>query len=121
MNLYTDYKTNYQILNEALRASHSFDLVCRQITIQKRKSCLYFIDGLVKDEIMEKIMEFFFSVDDESFMESPYVFTENCVPYVEVDVVNNVDKIVTGVLSGMCALIVDGFSAAILIDSRTYP
>lgn len=121
MNLYTDYKTNYQILNEALRASHSFDLVCRQITIQKRKSCLYFIDGLVKDEIMEKIMEFFFSVDDEHFMESPYVFTENCVPYVEVDVVNNVDKIVTGVLSGMCALIVDGFSAAILIDSRTYP
>lgn len=35
MNLYTDYKTNYQILNEALRASHSFDLVCRQVTIQK--------------------------------------------------------------------------------------
>lgn len=121
MNLYTDYKNNYQTLNRALRASQSFDLVCRQITIMDRKSCLYFIDGLVKDEIMEKIMEFFFSVNDEKFMENPYVFSENCVPYVEVDVINNVEKIVTNVLTGMTALIVDGFDSAILIDSRTYP
>ena len=121
LNLYTDYKTNYQTLNKALRANHSFDLVCRQITIKGRRSCLYFIDGLVKDEIMEKIMEFFFSVDDESYMENAYVFSENCVPYVEVEVINNVEKIVTNVLMGMTALIVDGFDSAILIDSRTYP
>jgi len=70
---------------------------------------------------MEKIMEFFFSVDDESYMENAYVFSENCVPYVEVEVINNVEKIVTNVLMGMTALIVDGFDSAILIDSRTYP
>lgn len=82
---------------------------------------MFFIDGLVKDEIMEKIMEFFFSIDDESFMENAYTFSENCVPYVEVDVVKEIEKITANVLSGMTALIVDGFDSAVLIDSRTYP
>ncbi len=121
MNLYTSYQSNYDALNEALRANKSFDLVCRKIVIKNRKSCMFFIDGLVKDEIMEKIMEFFFSIDDESFMENAYTFSENCVPYVEVDVVKEIEKITANVLSGMTALIVDGFDSAVLIDSRTYP
>lgn len=121
MNLYTSYQSNYDALNEALRANKSFDLVCRKIVIKNKKSCMFFIDGLVKDEIMEKIMEFFFSIDDESFMENAYTFSENCVPYVEVDVVKEIEKITANVLSGMTALIVDGFDSAVLIDSRTYP
>lgn len=121
MNLYTDYQKNYETLNIALCADKSFDLVSRKITIKGRKSCMFFIDGLVKDEIMEKIMEFFFSVNDENFMESAETFSENCVPYVEVDIVKEVAKITENVLSGMTALIVDGFDSAIMIDSRTYP
>lgn len=121
MNLYTNYQKNYEILNIALHADKSFDLVSRKITIKGRKSCMFFIDGLVKDEIMEKIMEFFFSVNDENFMKNAKTFSENCVPYVEVDIVKEVPKIVANVLSGMTALIVDGFDSAIMIDSRTYP
>ncbi len=121
MNLYNEFDVNYQMLNKAMRASQSFDIVCRQISINGRKACLFFIDGLVKDDVMEKIMEFFFSVSDESYMENAYIFSENCVPYVEVDVLNNVEKITINVLSGMTALLVDGFDSAIMIDSRTYP
>ncbi len=121
MNLYNEFDVNYQMLNKAMRASQSFDIVCRQISIKGRKACLFFIDGLVKDDVMEKIMEFFFSVSDESYMENAYIFSENCVPYVEVDVLNNVEKITINVLSGMTALLVDGFDSAIMIDSRTYP
>lgn len=121
MNLYNEFDVNYQMLNKAMRASQSFDIVCRQISIKGRKSCLFFIDGLVKDDVMEKIMEFFFSVSDESYMENAYTFSENCVPYVEVDVLKNVEQITINVLSGMTALLVDGFDSAIMIDSRTYP
>lgn len=121
MNLYNEFDVNYQMLNKAMRASQSFDIVCRQISIKGRKACLFFIDGLVKDDVMEKIMEFFFSVSDERYMENAYTFSENCVPYVEVDVLKNVEQITTNVLSGMTALLVDGFDSAIMIDSRTYP
>lgn len=121
MNLYNEFDINYQMLNNAMRASQSFDLVCRKISIKGRRACLFFIDGLVKDEVMEKIMEFFFSVSNEAFMKNAHSFAENCVPYVEVDVINDVEKISINVLSGMTALLIDGFDSAIMIDSRTYP
>ncbi len=121
MNLCNEFDVNYQMLNKSMRASESFDIVCRQIKINGRKSCLFFIDGLVKDDVMEKIMEFFFSVNDESFMQSVYTFSENCVPYVEVNTVKNIEEITVSVLSGMTALLIDGFDSAIMIDSRTYP
>ncbi len=105
----------------ALNAERSFDLVSRRITIMNRKACLFFIDGLVKDDIMEKIMEYFFSVSNEAFMKSAESFSENCVPYVEVDTTGDLDKICSYVLSGVTALLVDGFNKVILIDSRTYP
>lgn len=121
MNLRNEFDVNYQLLEKSMRASQSFDLVCRRINIKGRKSCLFFIDGLVKDEVMEKIMEFFFSVNDESFMEDAYTFSESCVPYVEVDVIKDIEAITVSVLSGMTALLIDGFDSAIMIDSRTYP
>lgn len=121
MNLCSDFENNYNAMSKALRSDYSFDLVSRRIIIKGRNACLFFIDGLVKDDIMEKIMEFFFSVDDEKLMENVHTFSENCVPYVEVDVIRDVEKAVVNVLSGMVALIVDGFDSAILIDSRTYP
>lgn len=77
MNLYNEFDVNYQMLNNAMRASQSFDLVCRKISIKGRRACLFFIDGLVKDEVMEKIMEFFFSVGNEAFMENAHIFAEN--------------------------------------------
>ncbi|MEG0691764.1 MAG: spore germination protein, partial [Oscillospiraceae bacterium] len=35
--------------------------------------------------------------------------------------VNNYDKIITAVLSGTTALIIEGYSQAVMIDARTYP
>ena len=50
----TDYNTNLQIISDALRSDQSFDLI-----IAERKAALFFIDGLLKDDITEKILEFF--------------------------------------------------------------
>ena len=43
------------------------------------------------------------------------------IPYVEVDVENQWDKILTTFLSGTFVLLVDGYKKALLIDARTYP
>ena len=47
----TDYNTNLQIISDALRSEQSFDLVKRDLIIADRKAALFFIDGLLKDEI----------------------------------------------------------------------
>lgn len=43
------------------------------------------------------------------------------MPYVEVGTSSDIKKICTDILSGISALLVEGFSKVILLDTRTYP
>lgn len=117
----TDYNTNLQIISDALRSEQSFDLVKRDLIIADRKAALFFIDGLLKDDITEKILEFFYkNVKTENFKSALY-FAQSSVPYVEVEVTSDLKKICTDVLSGISALIIENFTEVILLDTRTYP
>lgn len=117
----TDYNTNLQIISDALRSEQSFDLVRRDLIIADRKAALFFIDGLLKDDITEKILEFFYkNVKSENFKSALY-FAQSSVPYVEVEVTSDLKKICTDVLSGISALIIENFTEVILLDTRTYP
>lgn len=117
----TDYNTNLQIISDALRSDQSFDLVKRDLIIADRKAALFFIDGLLKDDITEKILEFFYkNVKPENFKSALY-FAQSSVPYVEVEVTSDLKKICTNVLSGISALIIEDFTEVILLDTRTYP
>lgn len=117
----TNYNTNLQVLSDALRSEQSFDLVKRELVIANRRATMFFIDGLLKDDITEKILEFFYkNVKDENFKSALY-FSQSAVPYVEVEVSAELKKVCTDVLSGISALIVEGFTEVILLDTRTYP
>lgn len=117
----TDYNTNLQIISDALRSEQSFDLVKRDLIIAERKAALFFIDGLLKDDITEKILEFFYKkIKSENFKSALY-FAQSAVPYVEVEVTSDLKKICTDVLSGISALTIEDFTEVILLDTRTYP
>lgn len=89
--------------------------------MRERKILLFFIDGLLKDDITEKILEFFYkNVKSENFKSALY-FAQSSVPYVEVEVTSDLKKICTDVLSGISALIIEDFTEVILLDTRTYP
>ena len=108
------------MLKKRLRAEESFDLIYRTMTIGGKGACLFFIDGLVKDEVMEKIMEFFYSAKPEDVTDA-HSFVKSSVPYIEVALSDDEDLICTNILSGILVLVVDGFDKAISIDVRTYP
>lgn len=121
MKISNDLHETIALLKQKTYAEQNFDVVYRTIEICGRLSCLFFIDGFVKDEIMEKLMEFFYSVDAPEKLLDAHTFSQNCVPYVEVTLEDEVDTIITQMLSGVSILMVDGFDRAVLIDSRTYP
>lgn len=50
-------------LEERLCLSESFDLVRRVLQAASGSYYFYFVDGFVKDEIMEKMMEFLIDSD----------------------------------------------------------
>ncbi len=114
---------NISLLRQYLRISASFDIVQRDLTVAEAPAAIIFVDGMVKDETMSKMLQFFSSIkkEDRSKITDAKAFAARFVPYTEVAVVSDPDEVVTAVLSGQLAFIVDGFAAIFLIDVRTYP
>lgn len=123
MRFAADFYENIALLDRILRPDASFDLVKRPLQIAGRNGVLYFIDGFVKDEIMEKILEFFMKLTSDQIKDvtDTQAFADRLIPYVETDVTADTDTITGMVLSGAVAFLLDGFSEAVIIDARTYP
>lgn len=115
------YEQNKSLLVRLLRSDDCFDIIERNIILSKKKAVIFYVNGLVKDDIMEKLMEFFFTRTEPSYLKDAHTFAENCVPYVEISVVDNPDEVIKNVLSGIPCLMVEGFSECLAFDMRTYP
>ncbi|MGN0492658.1 MAG: spore germination protein [Acutalibacteraceae bacterium] len=110
-------------LDGELKPDKSFDIIKRELEIGGRQAALYFIDGFIKDEVYEKILEFLYKQTPEDIAKITDMtqFARLKMPYVEVDSTEDKQAAVTAVLSGPSVLIVDGISGALMIDTRTYP
>lgn len=114
-----NYRENVSELNRALRVKENFDVLSKTLRFGNGEATLYYIDGFVKDTVMQKLMMHFLS---QKKMTSAREFMETGVPYVETDVTEDVDLMIRMVLSGATLMIAETFGAqAIIIDSRTYP
>lgn len=106
-----------------LQPEKSFDLVCRNTEIAGHRCALLFVDGMIKDEVMEKMLEYFLKLapsvwEDVADMQS---FARRIIPYVEVADEDRLEAACTAILSGNLGLFIEGFSACALVDVRTYP
>ena len=48
-------------IDNGLMPEKSFDIIKRELEIGGKRAILYFIDGFIKDEVYEKILEFLYS------------------------------------------------------------
>ncbi len=123
MQLSNQFQSAIARLDAQLRTDKSFDLIKKELVFAGRTAYLYFIDGFIKDEIMEKILEFWLKLPADA-LTNVRDAAQACaayIPYVETDVTDDQNKIITAILSGTLALLVDGYAQAILVDARTYP
>lgn len=118
-----DYETDHRRLEQQLRVADSFDLIARKIEIGGKKATLFFVDGFIKDEVMEKILEYVMSLTAQDMANRSTVeeFVRRFVPYVEVDTLDNPEQMASQVLAGPIGLFIEGYDKIIMIDARTYP
>lgn len=115
------FQENKDLLDLRLHVDVNFDLLTREITVGERRACYYCIDGFIKDELMEKMLQYFIGLKKEDIPANADEMCKTYVPHVEVEIEEDYDKIIKNILSGQFALIIDGFDKAIMIDARTYP
>ena len=119
--IFDSIEENISYMNCILPVKESFDLIQRDIIIGERKATFYFIDGMTKDETMQKIMSGFFALKKDDMPSNATGFSKMALPYVEVDVIADFDLIIRNILSGVTCLFIDGYEACLAIDCRTYP
>ena len=119
-----NYPADVQTFDSLLRTDASFDLIKRDLNIADTKMTMYYIDGFIKAESMQKFLMHLLSVKDfgDGSPTAAKDFAAKNVPAVEVDTADSIDTLVVAVLSGCTIWLCESFGPmALVIDMRTYP
>lgn len=114
-------KENLAAMKDILSPDVSYDIIYRVIKIGGRDACLFFVDGFCKDELMQKLLQYFIGLKPEDMPADAHGMAKGFLPTVEADLGQTWDEIIVALLSGQSVLFLDGFDKCLLIDSRTYP
>ena len=118
-----DYQANVELLRKRLRVDRSFDLICRRLPVGEDELTLFYIDGFVKDGVTLRLMQFYLSQKGlGGGKNAAEQFARSAVPYVEVDVTEDLETMLTMILSGATLMLGSTFGdKAIVVDTRSYP
>ncbi len=114
-------KENMSILDSHFHFKDAFDLIYRVIEIGGKQACFYCLDGFTKDEILQKLMQYFIDIKQEDMPNDAHEMSKRLIPYGEITLVETLEDVTKAMLSGITVLFVDGYKKAITIDCRTYP
>ncbi len=122
--LTADFNANISRMEAILRPDDSFDLIRKNMKVADAEITMYYIDGFVKGDTLQKLLTYIVSVKDFGSGEPDAAqnFVAKHMTAAEADVTDSIDSIILAVMSGCTAFFCDKFSAnAIIIDLRTYP
>lgn len=120
----TDYKENVALLDQTFHVKDNFDILKKILTVGDDEITMYYIDGFVKDTVMQKMMIYFISLKGlgKKSENTALSFMINHVPYVEADVTDDINTMIQMMLSGAVLMLGSTFlDKAIIIDARSYP
>ena len=125
--LSSSYSENVMQMDALLRVEENFDLLKKIVKVGEDELTFYYLDGFVKDGVMQKLMlslsgQKGICPEKSAGEAAAYEFMRSHVVYVETDVTESLDAMITAVMSGGTLMLGSRFgSFAILIDSRSYP
>ena len=99
-------------LNGQLGVGTNFDVLYRVVTIGGRNACVYMIDGFCKDEVMQKLLQHFIGITEDKMPSDAHEMSKQLVPYGEVDLEDEWEKIEYSVMSGVVAMFIDEIGRA---------
>lgn len=120
--VHTSLEKNIEYLNSIMGYGKSYDIVLRKFNLAGKEIAMYSVNGFVKDDVMALILRNLDQLKrgDVSPNSLKKLFNEH-INHIQVDVVDNLDQVIDGVLSGPLAMLIEGEDQALIIDLRTYP
>ena len=125
--LSNSYSENVMQIDKLLRVEENFDMLKKTVRVGEDELTFYYLDGFVKDGVMQKLMlslsgQKGICPEKSAGEAAVYEFMRSYVVYVETDVTDSLDTMISAVMSGASLMLGSRFGCyAILIDSRSYP
>jgi stage V sporulation protein AF len=100
----------------------SFDLGVRKLKILKKNVHFYYINGLTDAGYIIELVEELVGINDNERL-STHLFdiVHNRLVHQSVEPVKTIEEAVDEVLSGLIAVVVEGYTEALIVDVRSYP
>ncbi len=119
-----NFDEDIAVMDAVLRTDSSFDMLRKTMEVANAKIVMYYIDGFVKAESLQKLLTYVISVQNmgDNRPGDAQKFADMHMPAAEVDVTDSIDSLVLAVMSGCTVFLCEKFDAnALVIDLRTYP
>lgn len=119
-----NFDEDVAVMDAVLRTDSSFDMLRKTMEVANAKIVMYYIDGFVKAESLQKLLTYVISVQNmgDNRPGDAQKFADMHMPAAEVDVTDSIDSLVLAVMSGCTVFLCEKFDAnALVIDLRTYP
>ncbi|MFB6465817.1 spore germination protein [Cytobacillus sp. Hz8] len=121
-NVSGNYYKNVNYLKDELGVGKNFDIIHLDLEYAETKMSLFLVDGLVKDNLLHLLLKFLATVKKEQLDANLLTkLMKTYIPHIEIEAVDDLDKVVDLVLAGPTAMVVEGIDQVIVIDARTYP
>ena len=121
MRLNKSLNKNLMLIHKKFNGEKTFDLTQRKFEVSNKRLCLLFIDSFKDDILIDRAISYLMNTDPKDLTGN---LLENLIkkalPVAEVEVIDNVDDMITELLAGPQILLIDGFDKAIAIDARTW-
>ncbi len=118
-----NFEADNRALCERLHLDKNYDLGHRVMQFGPRRAALFFVEAFLNSALAEKILQGFLSLTAKDFEAAPTAeaFADTLVPHTEVHIADDLDAVAVEMLSGMAVLLVEGYTACVLLDLREYP
>ncbi len=122
MQLSTTLSENITLFKKLLPIGKSFDLVTRELNLGDTQAFFMTINGMCRTEVLQQI---FSDLQNPIYMkdhtiEDIHTYVSAKIGYAQVELSNDINKIIRQLLSGPSVLLIDGFAQAIIMDVRSY-
>ncbi|MBD2846818.1 spore germination protein [Paenibacillus sp. IB182496] len=110
------------MLEREIGLGASFDVVAREMTFGERRTLLFFMNGLVKDDVLTEVLKRLTYLQPEQLSgDALHAFFTHYVPAVQVDKETKFHDAVAAVLAGAAGLFVEREGTVLLIDAKNFP
>lgn len=116
-----DYEKRKEYISQMFRVGENFDMLQREIVFGDRQAVFFMVDGFLKGDLMEKMMEFFYSLQPEDIPDTYEEFVQKCTPYGDIITITTEEDFIHYVLSGLTGMLIEGYEQILAIDLREYP